>query len=466
MPNDLSRRQFLQTGAAMAAAPASRRPNILYVFSDMQPASSLGCYGDPNVRTPSLDAFAAQGARLDAAMSVSPVCGPHRAALMTALYGHHSGVVSNDVQFTRRVRGMGEQFRDAGYTTGYAGSWGLPPVEGADRSMPLGFPAAEIARRDKKTEGHYVKVDGREVWGPTVLADRAIQFIERNSAGAAPWLFCLSWNPPHVPYAAPPELRSHYAGNLRLRPNVPAGAPTDFARSVLPDYYGMVESLDIEFQRVLSALDRAGAVQDTIVCYSSDHGDMLGCHGYKAKRWPHEESARVPLLIRYPRAIPAGRIVRHPLSTVDVYPTLAGLAGLAAPAGLDGADYSPVITGQASRAPRGFAFLQMMYAYVPWPGWRALRTQEYSYARTGQGPWLLFNMEKDPYQLKNLVDDPGSRTLVRDMDQRLAAFMKETGDSWEYKATNGDLEQWVPGGQKQKKTLGVPWPGVRVNAAA
>lgn len=451
MPSLLTRRGFIQAGLAAPALAAARRPNVLYVFSDMQRATSMGVYGDPNVRTPALDAFARQGARFDAAMSNTPVCCPHRACLQTGLYGHHHGVVSNGVRFTRRARGLAEQFRDAGYTTGYAGKWHIPDGYGTEDGDPLGFAAFyELRGKQGEAHPHHVRIDGKEVYAPTHLADRAIRFIEEKSRETAPWVFFLSWLPPHGPYVAPPECRSHYEGRLRLPPNVPQGGPEEFARQALPDYYGMVESLDHEFKRILDALDRSGAAQDTIVCYSSDHGDMLGSHGYRAKRWPHEESARVPFLIRYPRAIRPGQVISAPFSTVDVYPTLAGLAGVKPHAGIDGMDYSPLLTGKASRAPRDYAFLQMMYAYVGWPGWRAIRTEEYTYARTGKGPWLLFHTAKDPFQMKNLVDDPGSRALVAEMDRRLAALMKETGDSWEYKAANGDIKSWLSGGRKLK----------------
>jgi arylsulfatase A-like enzyme len=336
--------------------------------------------------------------------------------------------------------------------------------------MPLGFPreqTGDAGRVGMAAGGHYVEVNGKKVYKPTVLADRAIRFIEEKSRDAAPWMYFLSWLPPHTPYAAPPDLRAHYGGALQLQPNVPKGAPTDYARSVLPDYYGMVESLDIEFGRILAALDKAGVAEDTIVCYSSDHGDMLGSHGYEAKRWPHEESTRVPFLIRYPRTIRAGLTLPDPFSTVDVNPTLTGLAGLKAPTGLDGLDYSGLLTGKSSRAPRDYAFLQMAYAYVPWPGWRALRTREYAYARTGQGPWLLFNLAKDPHQTRNLVDDPSSRTLLAEMDKRLSATMRDSGDAWELKSTTGDLDLWLPGGPKQQtQTLGVPWPGAKLDGGA
>ena len=192
---------------------------------------------------------------------------------------------------------------------------------------------------------------------------------------------------------------------------------------------------------------------------------MIGCQGLKAKRWPHEESARVPLLIRYPRALKAGRVVAEPIGTPDVYPTLAGLAGVTAPKGLDGMDFSGFLRGESEKPPRDFVYMEMAYAYVPWPGWKAIRTKDMMYARTVDGPWLLFDLKKDPWEMTNLVKDPGQRELVEQLDKRLAGIMKESGDSWEMKATSGDLENWLPGGNKQQgQNLGVSFPG-QVNAA-
>lgn len=491
--NRTSRRDFMRTALGVTSLglvrmsvlgadlnPHRTRPNVLYVFSDMQRATSIGCYGDPNVRTPTLDAFSKQGARFDAAMSNTPVCCPHRACLMTGLYSHHHGVVSNKVNFIRKARGIAEQFRDVGYVTGYSGKWHIPDGYGSEETMPLGFPlgfplASNSKKYGKMAHGHYVRVKARDengqevektIYKPSLVTNDAIEFIQEQSKGAKPWMFFVSWVPPHGPYASPPEYRKHYEGKLQLPPNVPKGLPEETARKCLPDYYGMVESLDVEFKRMLDALDRAGVAEDTIVCYSSDHGDMIGCQGYKAKRWPYEESARVPFLIRYPRAIRAGRVIADPFGTVDVYPTLAALAGLQAPEGLDGLDYSPLLTGATATPPRDYAFLQMLYAYVPWPGWRGFRTREYSYARTVDGPWILYDMKKDPYQMKNLVDDPASESLVKKMDKRLASIMKEAGDSWVLKATTGDIENWLPGGSKQRgQYIGVPWPGCQVETA-
>ncbi|MCX6327188.1 MAG: sulfatase-like hydrolase/transferase, partial [Bacteroidia bacterium] len=254
---------------------------------------------------------------------------------------------------------------------------------------------------------------------------------------------------------------SHF-NSPAIPPNVPNGDPHDFALNSLPDYYGMIEEIDTEFGRILSALETAGVADDTIVVFSSDHGDMIGSHGYKNKRWPHEESTRVPLLIRYPKAIIPNTVISDPIGTPDMYPTIAGLAGVASPVGLDGLDFSGLVTGKAY-APRDYVYMAMHYAYVPWPGWRAIRTGDYMYARVVDKPWLLFDMKNDPLQMINLIDDPSSKSLAEEMDIRLTSIIKETGDSWTIKATSGDISKWAPGGAKQKSAyLGVTWPGCGV----
>jgi len=462
----LNRRTFLRVGAvglaaslsnlaglthALPAAPggrdSARRPNVLFVFSDMQRAYSMGCYGDANARTPVLDAFAKQGARLDAAMSNTPVCCPYRACLMSGQYAHRHGVMSNGVLFRPTVKCIAETFRDANYETGYSGKWHI--IVPSDAKDPTyGFPP-------RNTEFGFYRTDRRSA----NVTDVALKFIAEKSKGPKPWMLFVSWILPHSPYKAPQGYAEHFS-KITVPPNVPEGLPTENAKQCLPDYYGMIESLDDEFKRILQTLDQAGVADDTIVVYSSDHGDMIGCQGFKAKRWPYEESARIPFLIRYPRAIKPGTVIADPFGSPDVYPTLAGLAGLKAPGGVDGADFSPLLRGETTKPPRDYVYLQMPYAYVPWPGWRALRTRQYLYARTKDKPWFLFDLKNDPWEKRNLVDDPSRKTLVKEFDDRLASIMRETGDSWDVTATTGDLQNWVPGGPKQQsQDLGVDFPG-------
>ncbi len=436
---------------AGASAPP-KRPNVLYVMADMERAFSMGCYGDANARTPALDKLASQGLRMDACISTTPVCCPYRASLMSGQLAHHNGMLSNGCQFKPTVKCLGETFKEAGYEMGYVGKWHLGRAN--RKSDPTyGFPPPNT----EYGVYHFER-------DPAPTTDVALKFIKEKSKGSAPWLLFVSWIWPHAPYNPPPELLNDFK-KVRLPPNVPAGLSREFAERALPGYYGMIEGVDRQVARLLHALDEAGVAEDTIVVFSSDHGDMIGSQGYKAKRWPYEESARVPFLIRYPREIPAGRVLADPFGTPDIYPTLAGLARVKAPDKLDGMDFSELFTGKTQTAPRDYVYLEMPYAYVPWPGWRAFRTKDHMYARTSEGPWLLYDLGKDRWETNNLV---GTRPdEVREHDSRLASMMKKYGDTWSVKTDTGDVELWLPGGPKQRsQNLGVAYPGEQKPSAA
>jgi arylsulfatase A-like enzyme len=428
----------------VTAFGAQRKPNILYVIADMQRPQSMGCYGDTNAHTPNLDKFAKQGIQLNAAISATPVCCPYRAAMMSGQCSHHNGMVSNGCKFAPTTKCMGEAFRDAGYEMGYLGKWhlGHPAKDGATWGFPK--PGTEYGNYEFERS-------------PTPTTDIGLKFIAEKSKSDKPWFLVVSWIMPHEPYKAPKGYAEHFP-HPSIRPNVPAGKPHDYAEKNLPDYYGMIEKIDEEFGRLMKAVADAGVAEDTVVVFSSDHGDMIGSQGYKAKRWPYEESARIPYLIRYPRALKPGLQIDEPFSIIDAYPTLAGFAGLPAPEKVDGLDFSPYFSGKAPRPPRDFVYLEMPYAFVPWPGWRAIRTHNMMYARTSDKPWLLYNLDKDPYETNNLVLT--DKTLTKQMDERLTTAMNQYGDSWSVKATTGDVDAWLPGASKQaSQTLGVPYPG-------
>ena len=412
----------------------------------------MGCYGDENARTPTLDKLASQGLRLDACISTTPVCCPYRASLMSGQLAHHNGMMSNGCQFKPTVKCLGETFREAGYQMGYVGKWHLGRAN-KNSDPTYGFPPPNT----EYGIYHFVR-------DPAPTTDVALRFIQEKSKGKAPWMLFVSWIWPHAPYNPPPELLKDFK-QVRLPPNVPAGPPRKFAEQALPGYYGMIEGVDRQCARLLHALDEAGVAEDTIVVFSSDHGDMIGYQGYKAKRWPYEESARVPFLIRYPRAIPAGRVLADPFGTPDIYPTLAGLARVKVPENLDGNDFSELFTAKTQTAPRDYVYLEMRYAYVPWPGWRAFRTRDHMYARTSERPWLLYDLRNDRWETNNLVGAKPSE--VKEYDLRLAGMMKKYGDSWSVKTDTGDVDLWLPGGPKQQtQNLGVPYPGEQKPTAA
>lgn len=468
--------------ALSKAGNARRPPNVLFVFSDQHRASSMGCYGDANVRTPNLDRFATQGTQLNAAMSCTPVCVPYRACLMSGQYGHHNGTMSNGAGFVLKSPCIAETFKSAEYQTGYIGKWHLNAAQSkkigtysgyVSPDQRLGFDYWRSAQSGHNYYDYtYFEDDNpvpikTDIYQPTKMTDQAIEFIQQHDREDKPWFLMVSWGPPHPPFKSPAQYRKHYEGDIKLSPNVPEGRPAEAAREILPEYYGLIESLDVEWKRLMEAVDKSGLAEDTIVIYTSDHGEMLGSNGYLRKRWPHEESARVPFLIRYPGKIPAGRMIDDPFNTPDIYTTLAGLAGIKMPDGLDGADYAPLLTGRATAPPRDYAYLQMIYGYVPWPGWRAIRTRTHLYARTADGPWLLFDIQHDPHEMRNLADEPSAAAMLAELDRRLIQIMAEAGDTWKIAAEGGDLDHWHPGHKKfLQHDLGVNWPGKYADAIA
>jgi arylsulfatase A-like enzyme len=192
--------------------------------------------------------------------------------------------------------------------------------------------------------------------------------------------------------------------------------------------------VDDQVGRLLQTLKDLKLDEDTIVVFTSDHGDMLGSQGMRLKRKPWEESIRVPGIVRYPRRVEAGRQTDAMLTHVDMAPTLLSLCGLKPTREMQGNDLSRLILGQAQNVSDS-AYFQIFGPYDgdgTTAGWRGVRTQRYMYARQRHQPWVLYDLVNDPYEQKNLADDPASARLRAGMEQKLAGWMKRTGDSWSY----------------------------------
>jgi len=247
----------------------------------------------------------------------------------------------------------------------------------------------------------------------------------------------LSWGPPHEPYQTAPEryAKLYAEAVIALRPNVPPERRAIALRE-LRGYYAHCTALDDCFGRLMQALHESGADENTIVVFTSDHGDMLWSQGAEKKQQPYEESARVPLLVRYPaRFGPLGRSVAAAIGTEDILPTLLGLCRLPKPPSVQGLDFSRAMAG--GRDPSGGAAIVMCPA--PFGQWsrarggreyRAIRTERYTYAADLHGPWLLFDNLAEPYQQQNLVGRPEQAALQRDLDALLRAKLKARGDAF------------------------------------
>jgi len=416
--------------------PDARQPNLLFVFSDQQRAQDAGFMGNAQVMTPNLDRLAEEGVVFTHAVSTCPVCTPYRAALLTGKYPLSNGMVLNDVRLPITERTIAHCLRDAGYRTGYVGKWHLdgrhrggftPP--GPRRQGFDDFWAVANCTHDYM-HSYYWRDEPVPVWIEGYDADHftdlSVGFI-RDNAGQQPWSLFLSWGPPHDPCRLMPEDYLIYDPDaLELRPNATA---TD--RAELAGYWSHITALDRCFGRLMAALEESGQAEDTIVVFTSDHGDMLGSQGLQRKQKPWDESIMVPFVLRYPRAVPAGKRTDALLNAPDLMPTLLSLAGSPVPDGVEGLDLSAAARSEPFEAPSS-AFIGNPCPFIePIPEWRGVRTNRYTYVRTPSGPWLLYDNLEDPYQLANLAADPARRSLRGELDGELNDWLTRLDDDFQ-----------------------------------
>jgi arylsulfatase A-like enzyme len=438
----LTRRQFVKTAAAAmpvaiagcqlaATEKSARRPNIVFVFADQMRAHAMGCMGNKQVITPHLDKLASEGVLVTNGISAQPVCSPYRAQILTGRYGHSTGVIHNDIRLPDSEIVISELMKKQGYATGYIGKWHLceyrsNPVDAKSRRGWDFWAVRNCSHQHLKPE--YWLNDSKEPirvpgWEPDVQTDLAVKFIKKNKQG--PFCLFLSFGPPHNPYVAPDKYVEMYKNKkLTPRPNVPGGKTTN-----LLQYYAMTTSLDTCMGRINDALDEAGISEDTIVVFSSDHGDMLGSQGHRLKQRPWEESINIPFIIRYPRKIKARQRRDWIVSSVDVMPTLLGLCDMSIPSQVQGLDYSSTFLGK-SKKERDAAFLFNVHkGGGPKTDWRGIRTKEWTYAYHFSGDWVLYDLKNDPYQLKNLIDDPKFAAKKNQLREQLESMRKTLGES-------------------------------------
>ncbi len=421
------------------AAPA-RRPSILLIVPDQMRAQALGCMGNPDVRTPNIDRLAAQGVLFRNTFANTPVCCPARANILTGTYAHRNGMVANDLRLRESEGTIAEVLTEKGYRTGFIGKWHLdggPRLPGfippGPRRQGFAFWAANQCDHRHFRPTYFRDTDQpitEARFEPEVWTDRAIEFLK--GAGDDPFYLTVMMGPPHDPYGAPEkQMKLYDPARLTMRPNWVEGVP-GAGRKEIAAYYAAVTAVDEQIGRLMAALDETGRAEDTIVIVTSDHGDMLGSHGQRLKRKPFEESIRVPGIVRYPAKVKAGRTTEAMLTHVDLAPTLLALCDLPVPKEMQGTDLSGVVLGTTDRGPDS-AYFQIFVPFVgdvtPRP-WRGVRTDRHMYARTQEGPWLLFDLKDDPYEQKNLANNPAYTDVKDRMEAKLVEWMKRTGDSW------------------------------------
>jgi arylsulfatase A-like enzyme len=430
-------------GLLLASVNGPPGPNVLFILPDQWRAQAFGFAGDPNVKTPNLDDLQRHSLWFVNAVASVPVCSPTRASIMTGQRAFTHGVILNDVRLSTNATTLADVFRSAGYTTGYIGKWHLngdrrsayiPP----DRRLGFDYWKALECTHAYHHSFYYSDSPEKMEWtGYDAFAQThdAQQFIRNAAKSDKPFLLFLAWGPPHSPYGtAPARYRAMYhPESIRLRDNVPSGA-VEQTREDLAGYYAHCSALDRCVGRVLATLEETGADRNTIVVFASDHGDMLGSHGMRGKQQPFEESVRVPLLIRLPESMGIkAQELKAPISSEDLMPTLLGLCALPIPKTVEGQDFSEYIRG--GKDPSDSAAL--IACIAPFGEWshrrgtreyRGIRTAHYTYVRDLHGPWLLFDNQADPFQLKNLVVSPCVAKLQEDLEATLDRKLRLAGD--------------------------------------
>ncbi|MFH1266634.1 MAG: sulfatase [Planctomycetota bacterium] len=479
----MKRREFLQTsvtaaaaaalgrpmaeGSGRAAAGESRRPNVVFVLTDQWRAQATGYAGDPNAKTPHLDRLAGESVDLTGAVSGCPVCCPYRGSLMTGRYPLTHGVFLNDVCLSNDAVSLAQAFNQAGYQSGYVGKWHLdghgrsnfiPP----ERRQGFQFWWAAECTHDYNRSHYYGDEPDKRFWdGYDAFAqtEQARRYIREHQGG--PFLLALSLGPPHNPYqTAPQQYNNMYRPDqIVLRPNVPEDARAA-ARRDLAGYYAHISALDACVGRIVETVAECGLEDDTILVFTSDHGDMLGSHGQIRKQKPWDESIRVPFLVRYPAALGRrGRKLALPVNTPDIMPTLLGLSGLEIPGTVEGADRSKLLRGEEPDRDEA-ALVTCPNPFGEWTRkrggreYRGVRTARYTYVRSLDGPWLLYDNQQDPHQLNNLAAKPEHAPLQAELEARLAEKLHETRDEfrpgaeyvaqWNYKLNASGTVPYTP----------------------
>lgn len=427
---------LLGTGAA-----ESQRPSVIYAFSDEHRWHSMSFTEMPQLKTPNMARLAREGISFNNCISNYPVCSPHRAILMTGRWPYQMkmaddspGMIDNALRLSPNQPTLGKVFRKAGYRTGYIGKWHL----GGGRLESFGFDHPVLwTETNNHFDSEYQMPDGSHVrsteYNATVMTDQALEFIEENRKRA--FFLMVSWNPPHYRFDDPPgPMRALYpdSASLQRRPNFSPDGPG--AWSNYQGYHAHVSAIDAELGRIIDKLSALGIAEHTILVYSSDHGSMIGSHGLGGKRLPYQESIKTPFLVRWPGGIPPGRTCDALFGTIDIMPSLCGLAGLPVPATCPGQDFSPWMRGNEGPRPAS-QFLMHIYNRRTAdsnggtaPFFRGLTTGHYTYCVRPSGPWLLFDNLEDPYQLNNRIDDPSLSEVRRRLHELLGEHLRSADD--------------------------------------
>ena len=406
----MNRREFLGAAAGLAAPAA--RPNFLFLISDQTRADVLAVSGNTFVHTPNLDGLARGGVRFSNAYCPQALCTPSRASLLTGVYPHTTGLDHNLYKVESALRlpeyrltpNWPALLREAGYTTGYIGKWHLGEADPALFDYWNGYNSLQPHWMGKPYESQY-RSDAE--------TDDAMAFLDKNRS--RPFALIVSYYPPHTPYQAPKKFQDLYAGQQLEQ----------------MEYYAAVSAVDWNVGRLLEKLNALGLAANTLVSFTADHGETFGKRlGSTNKTVSYEESAKVPLLARWPVRLPRGLVYEGGVCTIDLMPTILEAAGLPRPSRLQGRSR----LGEMEKRQTGWkapVFLQNITQKMvdgrPLVE-RAVRTEKWKLILRDRVRNELYNLEEDPGEQKDLFPDPRSQAKVRELAGLILAWGRRVDD--------------------------------------
>ncbi|MCY3781671.1 MAG: sulfatase-like hydrolase/transferase [Chloroflexi bacterium] len=409
-------------------------PNILFVLADQLGARWLPLYGHSVVSTPQLKRFADQSTVFERAITSAPVCTPYRGCLLSGLYPSQTGVRENGGTYPADVPSIADHLKENGYRTHYIGKWHLSGAPQENRWVP---PQSRAGFQNFiGWESHHVDHFAGLIWKDDpdsamnmpghetdALTDIAIQQLEQCASEDVPFFLMLSYQAPHPP-CSPPQVYAEHYDNHELVTEANAdhsawfrheawGADYDVAR-FRQLYFGEISHLDAAFGRLLSALERLGLMEDTLVVFTSDHGEMAGAHGLFGKGVMCEESLHVPLIVRGPGQS-TGWQNSFPVATIDLMPTLLDYAGCQVPPSPASVSLRPYIEGQSPGSDR-IVISEYHNFCATSERWK-LVTKGRRLVAEG-----LYDIAEDPQELNNRLGDSKCAGILDELSQALARW--------------------------------------------
>ena len=477
----LNRREFLASAAAPAVLrgarrPAGDKPNLLFLWTDEQRADTLAVNGNRTFRLPVLNRLATESISFSRAYDTQPVCTPARSSVMTGLWPHTTGCVTNNIALPAAAGAMPELLADSAYRTAYMGKWHLGdeifPQHGfqewvsiedtynqhfsagrdqAARSSYHQFLVSLGHKPDKSNRFSRAFAVGRPVehCKPAFLASQASQFILKHRE--EPWMLYANFLEPHMPFDGPyNDLHSEAEAPVPANyPGVPVEREPELYGRIRAghlrkgfdghdlktragwqrlnrNYAGLCAQVDQAVGRILWALEASGQAANTIIVFTTDHGEMMGAHTLIGKGVLYEEAVRVPLLVRVPFRQQQAMRVEQPISQIDLVPTLLELMGRKALELLPGQSLTPAFRGERLRED---------HVFIEWhtppdgPHARAVVSPDgWKLGLYDRDHCLLFHREKDPLEMHNLHYRTESAAVIQRLRARLEAWQRATGD--------------------------------------